>query len=162
MKNKTLKTIALLTACLLWIVGVQAQTSVNASGGDASGSGGSVAYSVGQVVYTAISGSGGSAAQGVQHAFEIYSMGVDDPKFDISLRIYPNPTSGILNLQVHKSATGDLFYRLFDLRGRLISAERISSGNTKIDMTQLASATYFIKVTTEDNRAVKTFKVIKN
>ena len=50
-KNK-LSPILLLVTGLLWAGLAQAQESANASGGDATGSGGTVAYSVGQVVYT--------------------------------------------------------------------------------------------------------------
>ena len=41
---------------------------LSASGGDATGSGGSVAYSVGQIVYTTPTGTTGSVAQGVEQA----------------------------------------------------------------------------------------------
>jgi len=48
-----------------------AQESTNAAGGDISGSGGSVAYSIGQVVYTTHSEATGIKAQGVQHRHEL-------------------------------------------------------------------------------------------
>ena len=44
----------------------QAQQATTATGGDATGSGGSAAYSVGQIVYTTHTGTTGSVAQGVQ------------------------------------------------------------------------------------------------
>ena len=70
MRHKRLKlsTVLLLG---LGLTGVQAQTSVNATGGDASGGGGSVSYSVGQVVYTTHTGTSGSVAEGVQQPYEI-------------------------------------------------------------------------------------------
>ena len=55
-KNKS-KPTALLVAILLSASFAQAQESANASGGDATGNGGTVAYSVGQVVYTTNTGS---------------------------------------------------------------------------------------------------------
>ena len=53
---------------LLLLVGftIQAQQAVLGSGSDASGSAGSLSYSIGQVVYTTNSGSGFTLAQGVQ------------------------------------------------------------------------------------------------
>jgi len=48
--------------------------SVNTSGGDASSGSGSVAYSIGQIVYIMFPGSaGGSRAEGVQRPFEAYA-----------------------------------------------------------------------------------------
>ena len=62
-----------LTTLLLGLATVfgtaQAQQSVNTTGGNASGSGGSVSYSVGQVVYTYHSSSSGQMNQGVQQVF---------------------------------------------------------------------------------------------
>ncbi len=48
---------------------LHAQEATLASGGNATGSGGSVSYSVGQVVYTTNIGTTGSVAQGVQQAY---------------------------------------------------------------------------------------------
>jgi len=47
------------------------QESANTAGGDIIGSSGSVAFSIGQVVYTTHSEVSGSKAQGVQHRYEI-------------------------------------------------------------------------------------------
>ena len=47
------------------------QESTNTAGGDVVGSGGSVAFSIGQVVYTTHSEVSGIKAQGVQHRYEI-------------------------------------------------------------------------------------------
>jgi hypothetical protein len=71
---------------------VNAQESINASGGDALGSGGSTAYSIGQVVYTINTSSSGTSEQGVQHAYEIYSVGIKETEVNIFLSVFPNPT----------------------------------------------------------------------
>lgn len=49
----------------LGLTSLHAQESVNTTGGNASGSGGSASYSVGQVVYTSNTETSGSVAQGV-------------------------------------------------------------------------------------------------
>lgn len=66
MRNKKLKSGAVL---LLWfgMFGLQAQQVVTTSGGNASGSGGSVSYTIGQIVYTTNTNSNGSVAKGVQN-----------------------------------------------------------------------------------------------
>ena len=53
MKHKKLKLCAILLIGF-GLTGLQAQESVNTTGGNASGSGGSVSYSVGQVTYHVI------------------------------------------------------------------------------------------------------------
>ncbi|MDD4385781.1 MAG: hypothetical protein PHD06_11460, partial [Bacteroidales bacterium] len=60
---------------------VQAQESLNATGGNASGSGGSAGYSVGQMVYTTHIGTNGSVAEGVQQPYEIsIVIGIEEAK----------------------------------------------------------------------------------
>jgi gliding motility-associated-like protein len=50
---------------------VKGQVSSNSSGGDFLGSGGSVAFSIGQVLYTSHHGTQGFENQGIQHRYEI-------------------------------------------------------------------------------------------
>ncbi len=69
-------TLVLLTVTV-FILHVNAQESIVASGGDASGSGGSSSYSVGQVFYSNYTGSNGSEAQGVQQADETGCTGTE-------------------------------------------------------------------------------------
>lgn len=70
MKYKRLKFCAVLLLGL-GLAGLQAQTSVNVTGGNASGSGGSASYSVGQFVYQTHTGTSGSVSEGVQQPYEI-------------------------------------------------------------------------------------------
>ncbi len=94
MRHKRLKLSAVLLLGL-GLTGLQAQTSVNATGTNASGSGGTVSYSVGQVVYTTNTGASGSVAQGVQQPFEISIVtGIEEAKgINLSVSAYPNPTT---------------------------------------------------------------------
>ena len=64
---KKMKTVALLLL-VFGITTAQAQQAITATGGNASGSGGTIAYSVGQIVYTTYTGATGSVAQGVRRA----------------------------------------------------------------------------------------------
>ena len=69
MKHK--KIITSVVFLLLGLGGLHAQENTTAAGGEATGSGGTASYSVGQVVYTTVTGTNGSVAQGVQHPYEI-------------------------------------------------------------------------------------------
>ena len=55
---------------LMFHASVYAQQAVLSCGGNVSDVGGSVSFSLGQVAYTAVSDSGGSLNQGVQHTHE--------------------------------------------------------------------------------------------
>ena len=159
-KNKS-RPIALLAAGLLWAGLAQSQESANASGGDATGSGGTVAYSVGQVVYTSNTSSSGTVDQGVQHAFEIYTVGIKETELNISLSVFPNPTVDYLTLQIRDYNNEKLSYQLFDMQGKLLNNGQVTAQQTQINTASLPSATYFINVVNQENKQVQSFKIIK-
>jgi hypothetical protein len=139
----------------------QAQQAVTATGGDASGSGGTVAYSVGQVVYTTNTEATGSVAQGVQQPYEISIVsGFEVDQVNLSLQVYPNPTADYLSLNVGDLDLSNLKFQLFDIQGRLIEDKKIANNIETIRMDNLQGAVYFLKVF-NNNKALKTFKIIK-
>ncbi len=161
--TKNISSVLLLLASGLFWAGLsQAQEAVNSSGGDAAGSGGTVAYSVGQVVYTANNGSSGSVALGVQHAYEIFPVDNMETAMNISHTAYPNPTTENLILQISDFKNETLWYQLIDLQGKLISNGQVTAKQTQINTSTLPPATYFVNVVTQDNKKVQTFKIIKN
>jgi hypothetical protein len=147
---------------IFWAGTTQAQFSVNSTGGDASGSGGSVAFSIGQVVYTTNTTNSGSIAQGVQHSYQINSLGINESTLKFSITAFPNPTSENLILNMVDYNNEKLTFALIDIRGKAIINEKIISHQTKINMTNLPSATYFIDIVNEANEIIQSFKIIKN
>ena len=161
MRLKRLKLSAVLIL-VLGLTGLQAQESINATGGDATGSGGSTSYSIGQIVYTTNTGDNGSVAQGVQQPFEISVLGVEDLyETNPSVTVYPNPTTDYLTLEVKEMDPSSLTFQMFDIQGRLLQTQKIVNNQTNIVMSTLPVSTYFVKVS-QDNKEVKTFKIIKN
>ena len=163
-KQKKMKTlgVATLFTFAFSLSTVSAQESVNATGGNASGAGGSANYSVGQVVYTTHTGANGSVTQGVQQPYEISVVtAIDEAKgINLSISAYPNPTTDYLTLSIDEFEISTMSYQLFDVTGKLIQSEKITGNHTTIGMNNLVPATYFVKVI-QENQEVKTFKIIK-
>lgn len=160
MINKKIKLSTLLLLCIGFNQGY-AQQAINTSGGDASGSGGSVAYSVGQIVYTTVNSSNGSVAQGVQQPYEIsIATGLEDASIKLNLAVYPNPTTSYLILQIDNYDKA-LSYQIYDIGGKLVESKPIVANSTVIKMKDLAVATYFIKVS-QNHKEIKTFKIVRN
>ena len=162
MKQKRLK----LGAILLLFFGLQslqAQESINATGDNASGSGGSANYSVGQVDYTTNTGTNGSVTQGVQQPYEISVVtGLEEAKgINLSVSAYPNPTTDFLTLEVKEFDISNLHFQLYDMSGKLLQSEKITGNQTSIVMSNLLPAAYIVKVV-QGNKEVKIFKIIKN
>jgi hypothetical protein len=145
------------------LTGLQAQEATTATGGDASGSGGSVSYSVGQVVYITNTGTNGSVAQGVQQPYEISTSNSIEEAGGITLQcsVYPNPAADLLVLKVENYKTENLNYQLFDMNGKQLISSNVDNNEATILTGSLVPATYFLKVN-DHNKELKTFKIIKN
>ena len=159
-----MKKLLFLAAFTVSIVGLHAQESTSSSGGEASGDGGTVSYSVGQVVYSTHSGTTGSVSEGIQQPYEIsVIIGLEETGINLNISAFPNPTTDYLILKIADDAHQESRFTitLYDLNGRVIEQQVVVSNETAIDMTSLNAATYILKVDNE-NQEVKTFKIIKN
>lgn len=150
---------------LLWCISLtnlKAQVAITATGGDASGGGGSMAFSTGQVVYSTNTGTNATTIQGVQQPFEISELtGIDTAK-DLTLyySAYPNPTSDYLTLKVEHEDHNHLLYQLFDSNGVILISKKLQGTETSIPVSHLTPATYILKVR-KNGQWIKTFKIIK-
>lgn len=138
----------------------QAQSNTVTAGGDASGSGGSVSYTIGQIDYMHAEGSGGSYNQGVQQPYEFYqNAGIGENDLLVT-QVYPNPTFESIVLKLSDSA-GDANFYLTDSRGRLVREGHADAGSTVIPMADLSAGEYLLTV---HNTTLKsqTIKIIKH
>jgi hypothetical protein len=141
---------------------VSAQNNTVSGGGAASGSGGSVSYTIGQVFYAALQGTNGSLIQGVQQPFEISIVtSTEDISMDLKAQVYPNPSSDHLILSINSLELKNLQYMLYDLQGHLISSNRIRQNTSIIPVSQLSNGTYFLRILS-NKKQIRTFQIIKN
>jgi hypothetical protein len=147
--------------CFLYLA-THAQDALVASGSNASGSGGSANYSVGQTVQNTNTGTGGSVIQGIQFYFASSTLTVVDVDTNLNIFTYPNPTSSTLNLKIQGNQNSKLSYKLFNLLGALITKGNITNNTAKINIAHLDMATYLLQVSNSSNNNIKTFKIIKN
>lgn len=138
------------------------QEAVSSSGGEAEGNGGIVSFTIGQVSYTTNNDASGSVCQGVQHAYEIYSVGIPENKNNLNVFLFPNPFNDNLNLRFPQWKEGEeTDYQLFDSGGRLIKKGRIPSEDMIINASELPPAIYFLSISHQEKQT-QTFKIIKS
>lgn len=137
------------------------QEAVVPAGGNATGSGGTVSFSTGQVFYLFLPGASGSLSQGVQQAYEIYTVGIVEAGLPFSLSVFPNPTSNRLTLLVKDFNNEKLQFQLYGLSGKLLLSDGVSGPQTLIEMGAFPPGIYLLNVIL-DNRNVQSFKIIKN
>lgn len=162
MKKRKIKlTVAFLAG--FGFTGLYAQHAITTMGGNASGSGGSVSYSVGQIVYKTNSGAIGSVAPGVQQPYEISTItGIEEATgIKLAISAYPNPAAVYVILKVENYKTENLTFQLYDINGKLLLIQKVTDAETPIHMETLANGSYFLKVT-NDKSELKLLKIIKN
>ena len=150
---------------------LNAQSSMVATGGELTGSGGSASISVGQVNYQSVSGSTGASLGGVQQAFELFEVKSwkDVPYWNepiepglpilVDLTLFPNPTPRSITVRVTDYQGEVLNYRILDIVGREMANGIISQPEVTIDMEELPAATYFMEVKQGERASV--YKLIK-
>ncbi len=138
------------------------QEAIPATGGTATGSGGSATYTVGQVVYNQFTGSTGFIIQGVQQPYEISIVTAIENTEDITLdcMIYPNPVEGSLKLVIGSFEDGNMSFQLWNMNGIIIQDFKIEDRETLILMDDMVSGIYLLKII-KNNLQVKVFKVVK-
>jgi hypothetical protein len=156
--------VILFLASGLWgyCITVQAQSTITTASGNASGAGGNITYTVGQLVYTTDIGSTGSVAKGVQQPFEISVITEVNAAKDISLicTVYPNPANDFITLKIENCDLTNLAFKLLDVNGKVLENRQITGNETIISMTNFPPAIYILRISS-DNKEIKTFKIIK-
>jgi hypothetical protein len=134
------------------------QQTVLTGGGDASSTGGSISYSIGQVAYS--NSIDGLVNEGVQQPFEIFTISVDNVFHDFQLNVYPNPASDELIIALKNFHAG-VSAEILSADGKLIHAQFLRSGQTSVDVSSWAAATYIVRLTDEAGHAAA-YQVIKH
>jgi hypothetical protein len=151
----------ILLLCLLLTGLCHAQSNVVSSGGNASSSSGSVSYTVGQIDYINSSGTTGNIHQGVQQPYEIYGP-LDVITFEeIHIKVYPNPTTSEIYVELDASKFENGRILLYDQNGKLILGNLISSNKTIMDLNQLSQGSYLIEINSNEKK-IANYKIIKN
>lgn len=136
------------------------QSNTVASGGNGSGSGGAVSFSIGQIDYISSTGNPGTINQGVQQPYEIYLIsGIDEFGQDINVSIGPNPTIDILNIYVNEQFDG-IYYKLFDLNGKELTSTQKLIQHAQIDLSGYPIGDYQLMIIQFD-KIIQSYKILK-
>ena len=139
-----------------------AQETIPVSGGEATGSGGTVSYTIGQLVYTNPTTASGSLNQGIQQSIEFVTLSNPElTALTLKAVTYPNPTTDFITLALKDANLTGLSYTMYDLLGRLVNKGTVATSETKIGMKSLPIGVYILRVQ-QNNKELKTFKIIKN
>ncbi|MBK9388941.1 MAG: T9SS type A sorting domain-containing protein [Bacteroidetes bacterium] len=147
----------------LLVVHAEADSQVlnPSGGGNATGSGGSAGFTIGQVILSSGTDEAKTISQGFQQPYEILVVGIREltiEKLDCSL--YPNPATDYIRLKVEAYEGGDLYYKLFDMGGLILINSRLEGNEVMIPMQSQKPGTYLLKLS-DGKQDLKIFKIIK-
>ena len=86
-------------------------------------------------------------------------VGVQPSVGDLDIQVYPNPSTGLFEMQISSLPIGDASMTVHDLTGRQVWAKDIvgsgSSFQSRIDLSNLSKGVYYLRVDAEGMRAVQ-------
>lgn len=82
--------------------------------------------------------------------YSIPSVNVVDQNNDNDTRVFPNPASRFLHIEVDQEYVGES-YSLSTIEGKVIQSSILSALDTNIDVTDLFSGLYILNISTEHN-----------
>tara|TARA_Y100000385_G_scaffold163122_1_gene169076 strand:- start:127 stop:639 length:513 start_codon:yes stop_codon:yes gene_type:complete len=168
-KNKT-KPIALLGAALLMFTLSYAQSiapqSVNSGGTKMSQSNSSLSFTVGELVVLNLSDSEGNTLEGGFTAgatLTTVSIHETDATL-LDIKVFPNPTSDLVNIQINHSNIDQVVLTITDLQGKEVYNGKYAgiSNVIGINTASYATGTYVLSLKNLKNQVLGTYKIIKN
>ncbi len=139
------------------------ERQVVASGGETySGSNYIVSSTIGEPITGTATSSTYILSQGFQQGtFTASSL---DEKVSVNYKIYPNPVTSILNIELSTVKQTSLHINIYDMRGALVSTQSVDfSGETiaNSDFSTLPAGTYVVKISDNANNVVQSLQVVK-
>ena len=139
-----------------------AQEAFVSSASEAQGTGGSVSYSIGQLITASQTTSNTTIDVGIQQPLQIVTLSNPEvTNIQLTAKAYPNPSTDFVVLSLTEASYEELEYALYSINGSLVHQATVTAAETSIDLRRFAVGTYVLRVT-QDQKEIKTFKIIKN
>jgi hypothetical protein len=87
------------------------------------------------------------------------SVGVDDLLGRANVSLFPNPASDLLNIRFNQYENNVVTASVIDLRGRTLLTNRLLKSENTLNISQLATGTYFLRLQSGSESTVQKFVV---
>ena len=131
---------------------------ISAANGTGQSSQASVSWIIGEPVSETFVGSSSILSQGFYQPKLFVGIEQDFSK-DNSIRVFPNPTSDFVIITSNNPKR--IICKMYDASGKIIIMESINASEKKIAMNNFCKGNYLLSLIDENNRILKTFKIIK-
>lgn len=128
--------------------------TINSSGTTLSTQNGSISYSLGQLSSETLENQDVVFSQGYQQStISVVSFLTEQQQENLSLSIYPNPTSEALTI----SSSNEKFdFEILDINGKVIYQSKKSALTHKVNVSEYANGNYIILINSQ-----QTYQIIK-
>jgi hypothetical protein len=162
---KTNKTLLFFVLLLLFGRGVgqlHAQEVISSNGGSYKGAVVQLDWTIGEPVIATLTSGTNVLTQGF-HQSNLTVTALDQlANSTITLKVYPNPVSEQLLLETVKGEKQRFSLKLFDITGKLLYQQAVIQSVETINMQVYVPGNYLLRVCSEDETPIQTFKIIKN
>ncbi len=159
MKNFKKPVIFIFLFCFCFVL--KAQEAVVSGGGYYEAAGGSISWTLGEPVIETFEAEGITLTQGFQQSALIITSVEEHPELVFFISVFPNPAKEYLNIKIGAEDFDGIWYELYDLKGMKLEQKRIDSNIAHVSLRELNPSVYFLRII-QNNKVLKTFKVIKN
>jgi PKD repeat protein len=88
-------------------------------------------------------------------------VGINDPALSANVKVYPNPTNGMVNIELNGEFAGrEATAEVFDMLGRKLKDVAATGNSIKVDLSQFAGDQVFI-ITLHAGDATASYKIMK-
>lgn len=147
-----------LVSFLLVNLSVFGQEVIATQGDSYSNSSGNIDYTIGETItFTGTDGTN-DITQGF-HQTNWNFLGLDDFSPELSLTVFPNPTSDRLNIE--SASYEGLNVVMTDEAGRIVLTESLKSENTSFDVSEFSTGSYHL-IIQSNGQILKDFRIVKH
>lgn len=132
---------------------------------ESSSAGVSLSWTLGEVAYTTLTSTDYIITQGFQQG-NLFSTDVEKPNLPNSdIKIYPNPATVEVFIAISTSnLRGNASVDFYDITGRKVSSEVVAledNSPSRLSINDLKAGIYLVRVTQENTKTSRVFKLMK-
>lgn len=121
----------------------------------------SLSYTIGEPVIETYKVDGTALTQGFQQSGYYATSIKNETKINSNIGVFPNPTTGLVNVVASGNPETEYTCQLSDNIGRILIDKVRFTNEAKFDLSNLSDGLYFVKVF-KGELVVRIFKVIRN
>ena len=95
----------------------------------------------------------------------VWATGIDEQKSFITVKLFPNPTDDILNLNIEGLESNELSIKIMNLNGQIIEQSTISNGGTSmnksLNLSNYPAGFYLLELSTAESSSTHRIQVVR-